>query len=460
MPKIGMRNIKTAVAVSLCLFLFIILYSINKTFATGWYTPFFAGIAAAYSVYPTKTKSVEQAKTRCIASIIGGVYAMILIFIFEFVSPNEWPNFGVSDTSDYIIPYILIALSVIFVIYIAVVTNQKNAVFVSILTFLSISIMGRTGVSFWQFGINRIMSTIIGVLIALGVNNFRLIHARNKNFIFIVGLDGLFPSDYGKIEGFINYKMNFLVQDGASVTLITTRTPTVVIPMLNNIIIKEPILVMSGAALFDINTKQYLYIEKMNIDLSRSLANFLREKHIIPFINIIDHNILYTYCESLNNTGEAKYAENRSNSPYGCFVYSKAPDKEYVYVMVIDKTRIIKSLLEDLKHSSFHGDIECQLYDSYEISGEIPGYSYLKIYSKRINKLKALDYFNNRELKVGLAVHEYDLALANHVDISITNAFSTKEIIEKSKIIEETKSIDKLFKRMDKVYTNKKYRKS
>ena len=61
--RIGLRIGKTAIAVFLCLTLYVVLKTIEyipgvpENFAFNWYNPFFAGIAAAYSIHPSKKAS-------------------------------------------------------------------------------------------------------------------------------------------------------------------------------------------------------------------------------------------------------------------------------------------------------------------------------------------------------------------------------------------------------------------
>ena len=72
MDKIGMRTIKTAICIFICLVIFVGLKfieeipSVPENFAIIAFNPFFAGIATAYSVHSTKQKSLEQAKNRSV----------------------------------------------------------------------------------------------------------------------------------------------------------------------------------------------------------------------------------------------------------------------------------------------------------------------------------------------------------------------------------------------------------
>ena len=83
MPKIGLRTIKTAIAVLITLSINIVLYYISPTFATTWYSPFFAGIAAVYSMQRENSKSFSQARVRSLGSIFGGLFGMVIVLCYE-----------------------------------------------------------------------------------------------------------------------------------------------------------------------------------------------------------------------------------------------------------------------------------------------------------------------------------------------------------------------------------------
>ena len=92
--KIGRRNIKTAISVFIAISIYLILLIIDKqngneadgfSGLSGMYTPFFAGIAAAYTSHKDYKSSLKQAKIRSVGSVIGGYFGMIVILIVELL---------------------------------------------------------------------------------------------------------------------------------------------------------------------------------------------------------------------------------------------------------------------------------------------------------------------------------------------------------------------------------------
>ena len=72
----GMRNIKTAVAVTLCYFLFLPVWD-----PAGEVGPFYACIAAAICMQDSVEKSFRQGISRTIGTLLGGATGLIILFL-------------------------------------------------------------------------------------------------------------------------------------------------------------------------------------------------------------------------------------------------------------------------------------------------------------------------------------------------------------------------------------------
>ena len=157
--KIGLRTIKTAISIGLGMLFYILLRIIDDK--TGLYnqqtgfrfsdffSPFFAGIAAAYSLYPSKKQSYSQAKNRVVASLLGGVVGIALTIGYGLIgkiSGNSfftWSNLGDNPKFtpwQYIVPYSLVTIGVLVVVIFGNALHKQSAIFVGILTFISVTI--------------------------------------------------------------------------------------------------------------------------------------------------------------------------------------------------------------------------------------------------------------------------------------------------------------------------------
>ena len=473
MKRIGMRTVKTAISVFICLMLFLVLKTVElipgveENFAFKWYNPFFAGIATAYSMYPNRKKSIEQAKTRCVASFIGGIVGVLLVLIYEFFAgKGKWPSLMDRGILTFIVPYTLVAIFSILIIIIAVSLKQRQAVFVSILTFLSITVNANAAISSnwgeWVFGINRILSTIIGVLVALGVNMFRLPHrVKNKDLLFCIGIEGIVTKEMDKLVGYMHYKLNNMVYLGANCTLFTTRPPSSFMHILDDLQVNNPIICCGGAAVYDHKNLKYLYKEEISSEDSKEIDNLLDSLNVTPFKNYIVDDVLHIYCKKIDNIGEELYAESKKNAAYCNFDLGEfSKDQNVLYYVVCEHEDKISELIDAINNSALKDKVFIQVYECFDFTDEVPDYKYLKIYSKEVAKLNTLkQYCSDNNLRpVGLITNPLSNHLMNNCEIKVTY-HSNIEAVKTADVVLKSNSYDCMFKHIHKMYYSKKYQK-
>ena len=141
MQKIGMRNIKTAISVFICI---IILRVFHNTF------PFYACIAAVITMQSTVHNSFTTGKNRIIGTIIGAICGLI----FALISPNN---------------VFLTSLGIVFVIYFLNLVNRKNSVIIACIVFLAIMTNLKEGTPL-IYSLSRVIETFIGILVSVLIN--------------------------------------------------------------------------------------------------------------------------------------------------------------------------------------------------------------------------------------------------------------------------------------------------
>lgn len=159
-PKIGMRNIKTAISVFLCLLFFEV---INRK------DPVFACVAAIICMQPTVDNSWDKGMQRIIGTIIGGLLSILFIII---------DNNLIDAAYIFLIPF-----GIILLIEICVVINKKDAVIISCVVYLSIMLTQRYEGDYLVYTYNRVIDTSIGILIALLVNRYFTVPKFINQFI-------------------------------------------------------------------------------------------------------------------------------------------------------------------------------------------------------------------------------------------------------------------------------------
>lgn len=151
---VGQRMVKTVLAVFTC---FVIDHF------RGGGNPFHSAIAAIVSMQRSVEDSWATGRQRLIATIIGGIYG-ILVIIFEvnvYIIPNA------------LLRYAMLSLLLIPLIKLTVTLKQSQGVTLTTIVFLAITIANpvETGMTAaFDYARNRIIDTLLGVLIALAIN--------------------------------------------------------------------------------------------------------------------------------------------------------------------------------------------------------------------------------------------------------------------------------------------------
>jgi uncharacterized membrane protein YgaE (UPF0421/DUF939 family) len=163
LPRIGMRNIKTTLSVFLCLLLFDIINRENSIYAC---------VAAVICMQNTIVDSLEKGVSRVLGTIVGGLVGIFVLFVVsEIFIVNE-------DMMIFIIP-----LGIVLLIEICVMIDQKQAVVISCVVYLSIMISKNRDGGYILYTVNRVLDTSIGIIIALLVNKYVVMPERLRKFL-------------------------------------------------------------------------------------------------------------------------------------------------------------------------------------------------------------------------------------------------------------------------------------
>ncbi|MCR2044768.1 FUSC family protein [Anaerosalibacter massiliensis] len=145
MMKIGMRTIKTAIAVSLTIFIAQLINLKN---------PLFAGIAAIIAMQSSVVGSFKAGKNRMLGTVFGAVIGLFC----SLISPNN---------------PIVIGLGIMVVIYLLNLLEWQKSASIAAIVFLSITLNQQTG-NRLSYSIYRTLDTFVGIIIATFVNFFIL----------------------------------------------------------------------------------------------------------------------------------------------------------------------------------------------------------------------------------------------------------------------------------------------
>lgn len=239
------------------------------------------------------------------------------------------------------------------------------------------------------YALNRVVDTLIGIVVAIGVNYFELPHHHNNDTLFISGLDDTLLNMNESLTPYSKIELNRMISEGAKFTVFTNRTPASLVEVIRDIDLHLPVIAMDGAVLYDVRENEYLKLYMISGGTVGKLLTFFESQNVNCFINTFIGGIAVTFCpERMTVTEENEYLFFRK-SPYRQYVHTAFPDKhEAVYIYVFSDHDTITALKENLCQQDFSKKLKMKIVPSKEF----PGNDYLRIYSRNASKRNMIEY--------------------------------------------------------------------
>lgn len=151
--KIGLRTIKTVLAVFVCLLIKMIF---NRQ------SVLFAAIAAVICMQQTPQKSLSTGIRRFIGTVIGALFGFLILEIVPFIP------------SYYEFSYVfIIPVGMLLAMYFCILFNQRTSISICCVVFLSIvTNFGRDIQGTGAYVLTRIIDTTIGIVVATLINKY------------------------------------------------------------------------------------------------------------------------------------------------------------------------------------------------------------------------------------------------------------------------------------------------
>ena len=409
-----MRMIKTAIAVAICLLIYLLR---GKQGA-----PVFSTIAAIICMQPHVENSVTVAFNRVVGTFTGAIMGLLVLYGVQWIPPDlEW------------IQYLCISLAVIPAMYITVVLKKTGAAAMAGVVLLSVTLSnGVHGPLMDAF--DRSFETIVGILVSLGVNVIHFPRKKHKEFFFVSGFDGALCCEKCGISPYSVFELNQLLSDGAKFTIATERTPASLLADVGNIHLKLPVIAMDGAVLYDLKQKRYLACHGLSKEMTKRICDFLQQKNIHYFLNVVLQDVLLIYHKDFQNEEEQKLYEKARVSPHRNYVYGDMPEEGIpVYILLVLQDKEADMVEKEIKQLDGAEDL-LFLRDKSETPKE---YCHLKIYHKTATKeymmrrmLEDMENAKNTKI-VAFGTNKNDLSMMAAADMS----YATAEAIPEAKAI-------------------------
>lgn len=403
LPGIGLRIIRSLFAVFLCFVIFSFMGSQEGAFISS--------LVALQCVGPYTENRWKLIRERFEGTAIGAIWGFLVVQIFclgkgkLFFQPysHGWTIWG-----------ILIIVSFLgVVLYSTVAVNLKNMSYYSCMVYLSIVVTLAAEKNAFLFTAGRVLEIVVGILMAMICSFLYLPRAKNRDILFISGIDDTLLTKDETLSSYSRVELNRMIDDGAKFTLSTLRTPASLIESVSELHLMLPVIVMDGAALYNINEKSYLLTYMISYKSSERIIEFLEKRNLNLFINVVIDDLLVIYYDKLSNEAELDIFKRLKKSPHRNYVNRRLPENEnVVYFMLIHKKERIANAYQELMKEEWISEYKVLTYDS----DEYPGYAYIKIYNKEatrenmLRNLKAMLDFD-KSVTFGSIPGKYDVLI-------------------------------------------------
>lgn len=281
LPKVGLRMIKSAAAVFLCLLL--------NMARQGQGAVFYSCIAAVLCMQQDNGSSIRVGMNRVVGTLIGGLAGMLLLAGEQRL-----------HLQGTLIHALLVSLGVLLIIYVTVLLNKKSASYISCVVFMSIVVSHVTDADPYLFAFNRILDTLIGIVVSFALNFFHLPRHREKDALFIVQ-DAYFSMDGKKPEALRSVRFKRLLDEGMNLTysaLLPPRDDSGALPY--------PLILFDGGALYEEKQRRYEVLHCFSAAQSAALRQQLQAHEAEVFTFFVRSQILHAYLPASPKGKEAR----------------------------------------------------------------------------------------------------------------------------------------------------------
>lgn len=373
LPRVGMRIVKSAIAVFLC-FVFYSFFRSNGII-------FYSQLAAIWCIQPQWENTRSKALQRTVGTLTGAVFGLFVLLIDK--------RLMATGLGGELIYELLVALTIIAVIYVTLLLHKKDASYFSCVVFLSIVVNHIGDANPYVFVFNRVMDTMIGIIIGMLVNTAHLPRRKERDILFISGMDdALLESDH-RLSPYSIVELNRMLADGANFTVSTMRTPASLIEPLRGIHLKLPVIAMDGAVMYDLTKNEYLHAYVISLETAQKLRVFLEGFEVNYFMNLILDNMLVIQYQELKNEAETDIYNKLHTSPYRNYTTMELlPEAQCIYFMTIQPREQIDRIYEEFQQRDDFKKLRISRYDS----DDYPGYAYIKIYNENATRENMIAY--------------------------------------------------------------------
>ncbi len=242
--------------------------------------------------------------------------------------------------------------------------------------------------------------------------------------LYISDLDGTLLQPDITLSSRTIQTLNELISQGMLFSAATARSIASVKPLLKDVQVTVPVILMNGVCIYDLAEEKYIKTETLPEAGISSLMEVIREYQLKGFAYTIRNGVMSTYYEDLNTPALRNFYQERVDLYRKRFTqidrFDQLSGEPLIYFSLIDRQERLEPVHRRLKDIP---DLNCVFYkDNYS-----PDLWYLEIYHKAASKYHGVqflrDYLNlDRVVCFGDNTNDLSLFDASDYRIAVGNA--------------------------------------
>ncbi|MBQ9009046.1 MAG: FUSC family protein, partial [Clostridia bacterium] len=323
---LGQRIVKTSLAVFICLIIYYLRGYYGETMQTE------SIITAIICLQPYMRDTQEYSRNRMAGTLIGaglGLLFLLLLMVFPILSRRP------------VILYGLMSLGVLISLYACVIVRMPDTASLAAIVFLCVVVTFPDIESPLRQAAIRLVDVFIGTSVAICINIFRFPRRKNRNRLFFIHAHDLVPDHVAHLSGTTLYQLNHLYDDGARICLMSHHAPAFFTLQMNQTKVNMPLIVMNGAAIYDVEKSDYLWKKTIPRENSAALLSYMDGLGISYFIYTIHKSRTCIFHHGPLSEDENQILDHMRHSQYRYYLDSDSYDPdEIVYIKIVYNSRM------------------------------------------------------------------------------------------------------------------------
>lgn len=327
-PPLGKRIVKTAAAVFLCL----VAYELQGRHGDIGSICVTAILCMQPYVSDSKTFAID----RISGTVLGAVWGLAFLLLMQ-VFP--------ALARFQLAAYFFMALFVMLSLYSTVILKRSQlAAQVAIVCICAIATYPDVYSPLVQSA-NTLLSTIEGTVIAIIVNVSHIPRQKHPEYLFFVETRNLLAHRFRQLPSSVHIALDHLYQEGARICLITQWAPGFIISQMGLLNVNTPMIIMDGAAIYDIRENKYLDVIPIPKENALRLRSILQSFGVGMNLYTVNERSMAIYHDGPMNAQEKQDREVMKRSPYRNYADGLPHEEDWIaFMRVIDTKENIEQL--------------------------------------------------------------------------------------------------------------------